>query len=115
MDFTGAGTMAKGGRREGAGAKPSWKHGKTKTIRVPIVLADEILAIARELDNNGQLESDTESNCSSVIDLSGVPIKAVSGGMAVMLSDLVKKGYRLFPGRIDDVVRQAMKKKVKYG
>jgi hypothetical protein len=30
--------------------KPTWKHGKTKTIRVPIALADQILEYGYELD-----------------------------------------------------------------
>lgn len=29
---------------------PKWKHGKTRTIRVPIALADEILEYAHQLD-----------------------------------------------------------------
>jgi hypothetical protein len=29
-----------------------WNHGKTRTIRVPIALADRVLALARRLDNN---------------------------------------------------------------
>lgn len=29
----------------------TWKNGKTRTIRVPIALADEILDYARQLDN----------------------------------------------------------------
>ena len=34
------------------GHRPSqWKSGQTKNIRVPIVLADRLLAIAHELDN----------------------------------------------------------------
>jgi hypothetical protein len=30
--------------------KTTWKHGKTKTIRVPIVLADQILEYGYQLD-----------------------------------------------------------------
>ena len=30
--------------------KPTWKHGATKTIRVPIALAEQILQIAKLLD-----------------------------------------------------------------
>ncbi len=30
---------------------PKWNHGKTRTIRVPIALADEILDYAHQLDN----------------------------------------------------------------
>lgn len=29
-----------------------WKHGQTRTIRVPIALADRVLTIARQLDNS---------------------------------------------------------------
>lgn len=29
---------------------PKWKHGKTRTIRVPIALADQILDYAHQLD-----------------------------------------------------------------
>jgi hypothetical protein len=29
-----------------------WKHGQTRTIRVPITLADRVLTIARQLDNS---------------------------------------------------------------
>ncbi|MEG4918058.1 hypothetical protein QUB12_33960 [Microcoleus sp. B7-D4] len=28
-----------------------WEHGQTRTIRVPIALADRVLTIARQLDN----------------------------------------------------------------
>lgn len=28
-----------------------WKHGQTRTIRVPITLADQVLTIARQLDD----------------------------------------------------------------
>ena len=32
--------------------KPTWKHGKTKTIRVPIALADQILEYGYQLDGS---------------------------------------------------------------
>lgn len=41
--------MAKGGRRS-TSYTPTWKHGKTRTIRVPIALADQALEIVRDLD-----------------------------------------------------------------
>jgi hypothetical protein len=31
--------------------KPTWNSGQTRTIRVPIALADQILAYARQLDD----------------------------------------------------------------
>ena len=42
-----------GGARPGAGNpefKPKWKSGKTMVIRVPEAIADEVLAIARQID-----------------------------------------------------------------
>lgn len=32
--------------------QPQWNSGKTRTIRVPIALADRVLAYARKLDNH---------------------------------------------------------------
>lgn len=31
---------------------PKWKSGETRTIRVPVVLADQVLEYAHKLDNN---------------------------------------------------------------
>lgn len=42
-----------GGSRSGAGNpefKPKWKSGKTTVIRVPEAIADEVLAVARQID-----------------------------------------------------------------
>ena len=98
--------MPRGGKREGAGAKFKWKHGKTKTIRVPVDLADQVLELAKKLDEGETLVSqsdiekvaiidyDTESK---VIDLTGVSLVSVSGQMGVRLSDLVSRGYQLKP------------------
>ena len=47
--------MGRGGFRPNAKGKPSWKHGKTKTIRVPVALVDEILAAARVIDSGGKV------------------------------------------------------------
>ncbi|AFY73480.1 hypothetical protein Syn7502_01399 [Synechococcus sp. PCC 7502] len=40
---------------------PVWKHGKTKTIRVPIVLAGQILEYARSLDADEAILSEHQS------------------------------------------------------
>ena len=32
--------------------EPKWKSGATRTIRVPVALANRLLKIARELDNH---------------------------------------------------------------
>ncbi len=36
--------------------KPKWKQGKTRTIRVPHVLADQLLDIAHHLDSGGAID-----------------------------------------------------------
>jgi hypothetical protein len=33
------------------GPAPSWKLGRTRAIRVPIILADALLSLARQIDN----------------------------------------------------------------
>lgn len=106
--------MSRGGYREGAGVKPTWKHGKTKTIRVPVDLADEVLRLARLLDEGKKLtdtleiikssitDYDTESR---VIDLSGISIKTCNGKMALYLEDLAKLGYEILPIRLGQAVK----------
>ena len=41
-----------GGARTGSGNKPKWKSGKTTAIRVPEILSDKILALARTWDED---------------------------------------------------------------
>jgi O-acetyl-ADP-ribose deacetylase (regulator of RNase III) len=53
--------MSRGGCRSGAGAKPKWKHSETKTIRVPIAIADQVLEIAKMIDQ-GSRENALEPN-----------------------------------------------------
>lgn len=43
-------TNPKGNEASLAKFKPQWRNGITKTIRVPVILADKILEYARELD-----------------------------------------------------------------
>lgn len=40
----------RGGWRRGAGRKVGWEHGETQTIRIPMALKEEILALSRQLD-----------------------------------------------------------------
>ena len=42
----------RGGARPGAGGGARWKHGKTKLVRLPVALLDEILSVARYMDQN---------------------------------------------------------------
>ena len=41
--------------------KPTWQHGKTRTIRVPVALADKVLSYARTLDS-GNVTSSRDTN-----------------------------------------------------
>ena len=63
--------MTKGGRRSTTW-KPSWKSGKTIVIRVPEVLAEELLRVARCLDEEEALpvtvNSDTGDNSHVISD-----------------------------------------------
>jgi hypothetical protein len=86
--------MPRGGKREGSGPKSNWKHGKTKTIRVPISLADDILNIARRLDEQASVEF---SGFTQVIDLSSVNIPTIRGKSFVFLEELMKLGYEIEP------------------
>ena len=49
-------SSGRGGERKGAGRKAAWKHGETQTIRVPKVLAEQILEIAKRLDSGDIIE-----------------------------------------------------------
>jgi len=93
--------MPRGGKRPGAGVKPTWKNGRTKTIRVPIAIAEDVLKLARELDEAGYIESDTGSK---VLDLSGITVPEIKGRKFVFLSDLVKSGYEVKPKKLADRV-----------
>ena len=86
--------MPRGGYREGAGGKPSWKHGKTKPVRVPIALEDKILEIARILDEGGS------PSTGKVLDLTGIAVMRSENGPVVRLADLVRAGYSIKPERL---------------
>ncbi len=87
----------RGGKREGAGGKPTWRYGKTKPVRVPVALAEKILEIARVLDEEG-LESPVTS--SKVVDLTGIAIYSSKDGAMVRLMDLLRAGYEIRPERL---------------
>lgn len=89
--------MARGGVRLNAGAKAKWKHGKTKTIRVPEVLVPQILEYSKKLDDQEVL---VFSETSKVLNLSGISVYALSGKKFVYVSDLIKLGYDIKPHRL---------------
>ncbi len=99
--------MPRGGRRVGAGARYKWAHGETKVIRVPIVLADRILEIAKLLDQGIPLESVTQSK---VVDLSGISVQSTEKGFVINLADLLKAGYKIRPAALASDVRKGIDK-----
>ena len=65
----------RGGARPGAGGGGRWKHGRTKLVRLPVALLDEILEVARYMDQNDGKLPPSEG---SLITL-GHPSKTLSG------------------------------------
>ena len=57
--------MPRGGKREGAGKKNTWKSGckfeDTKVIRVPVLIADKVLEAAHKIDAGKDLEKEIQS------------------------------------------------------
>jgi hypothetical protein len=96
--------MPRGGRRENAGGKSRWIHGKTKTIRVPESLAEKILTVARMIDEGRVVDDVTKSK---YIDLTGVSVQILNGDPVVYIDDLVKTGFTVRPfALIDKVLKQ---------
>lgn len=52
----------RGGLRENAGRKSSWRHSETQTIRVPKVFALALMKLAHKLDSEETIDTDTKSN-----------------------------------------------------
>jgi hypothetical protein len=100
--------MTRGGKREGAGGKFKWIHGKTKAVRVPEVLADRILATAKMIDEGKIVDDVTQSK---YIDLSGIVIRNFGGNQGVLIEDLLKAGYKVRPFGLVDLVRKQIDRK----
>jgi hypothetical protein len=54
--------MGRGGERENAGRKSSWVNNDTTLIRIPKVIKDPLMAIAKKLDRGKSIENETKSN-----------------------------------------------------
>ena len=100
--------MSRGGKREGAGGKFKWIHGKTKIIRVPEVLVDRILATAKMIDEGKVVDDVTQSK---YVDLSGISIRDFKGGKGILIEDLLKAGYKVRPFGLVDLVRKQIDRK----
>jgi hypothetical protein len=97
--------MPRGGAREGAGGKSEWKTGKTKVIRVPESLAEEVLDYARRLDGGEISEPVTNSK---TINLSGVSLKTYGGKISVHVEDLAKAGYEIQPESLGKIFKSIL-------
>ena len=107
-------SMSRGGKRKGAGGVSTWNSGKTKVIRVPIALAEQVLSMARQLDSSDAMfEPVTTSNIAPprVIDLSGVSVTHANGEIAVKLEDLVALGFQIQPSSLAVMVDARIRRK----
>ena len=95
--------MPRGGYRKGSGAKPKWLHGKTTVIRVPESLSDEVLRLARMLDEGKLFEDVTKSK---YVDLSGISVRYISGRSVVFMEDLLRAGFKIRPLALVDRLRK---------
>jgi hypothetical protein len=68
--------MPRGGKRKGAGRKSEWRHRETTVIRVPEVIATELIGIAKKLDQEDRSDSVMNSD-SPPVDLVTESIKTV--------------------------------------
>ena len=96
--------MPRGGYREKAGRKSNWLHPKTITIRVPEVIAQELLVIAHKLDAgeplynpaNKQLSLLPSQEITSTTRLTGVQLGNRLGIASAALTPILKRGDREF-------------------
>jgi hypothetical protein len=100
--------MPRGGYRVGAGGRFKWIHGKTKTIRVPEALADEIVRLAIMLDSGKTIDDVTQSKH---LNLSGVRVHFLNDGPVVYIEDLLKAGFTVRPVTLVNRVREFLDKK----
>jgi hypothetical protein len=105
--------MTRGGAREGAGNQPVWKSGKTKVIRVPEALADQVLNYARKLDeDNDNVDLVPEPvTQSKVVNLSGISIQIHNGKLVVYLEDLAKAGFEILPASLGAMFKAILGKR----
>jgi hypothetical protein len=94
-----------GGKRSGSGRKSDWIRGKTTVIRVPEVLVDEVLRLARLVDQGKPVDDVTKSR---YIDLSGISIRQEKGRSFIFLDDLMRAGFKVRPLDLADRLRKDM-------
>lgn len=88
-----------GGARPGAGNpefKPKWKSGKTTVIRVPEAIADEVLAVARRIDEG---EAVTQSSGTD-----GIDAAALFNQLRPLLNRLSDRERRAIQQKLEEIV-----------
>lgn len=102
--------MTRGGKREGAGGRPKWVHGKTKVIRVPEALSEIVVSFVEFLDSTLNPANVTWSNSDNVteskeVDLTGIIIRSFNGSPCIYVSDLARVGYKIYPERLANTIK----------
>jgi hypothetical protein len=102
--------MTRGGKREGAGGRPKWAHGKTKVIRVPEALSEIVVSFIEFLDATLNPANVTWSNSDNVteskeVDLTGIIIRSFNGSPCIYVSDLARVGYKIYPERLANTIK----------
>ena len=69
--------------------QPLWRSGKTRTIRVPIALADRVLAYARSIDSEELKQADDIN--SVILEVTNVLESIAASSSAAKLSKKVKQ------------------------
>lgn len=97
--------MPRGGYREGAGSKPKWIRGKTTVIRVPEVLAADVLRLAHLLDEGRPVGDVTQSK---YLDLSRVSVRYWEGEPVLLIRDLLKAEFKIRPLELASRLRKEL-------
>ena len=79
--------MSRGGRRSTTWA-PTWNLGKTKTVRIPVAISEELIQIARQIDNgnldpNSLLQGEISSPNALLQDKINRAIKILNQGLQI--------------------------------
>lgn len=102
-----------GGARPGAGNpefKPKWKSGKTTVIRVPEAIADEVLAVARRIDegenvtlsSNGTADQEKPQN--NAVTQSSIDPAALFNQLRPLLNRLSDRERRAIQQKLEEIV-----------
>lgn len=77
-----------GGYRPGAGRKGEWQSGKTKAVKLPEKLVDQVVAIARAIDRGLVVQVIDPSDESDVIQDLRSQLKSCNGHVATLTEEL---------------------------